>query len=284
MRGLPSLTAWMVSAARAVSTRPGTAGEPLDPIAADLLPAGVGALAARLGDRSRKSARFERALGVASLGLTDHLRLRTLAIDAIVRRVEAPQLVILGAGADARAYRMPELRGVAVYEVDHPATQAEKRRRLGARAGETRFVAVDFERDALGDELARAGHEPARVTLFVWEGVTPYLTPAAVTATLGAIAARAAPESRVALTYGTPELAGFGRALHPLVRPAFAVLGEPLRGLMRPYDAARTVGDAGFSVEGDTSSTEWAEGANVPPPRFAIAERLLEARVLGRRA
>lgn len=277
MRGLPSLTAWMVSAARAVSTRPGTAGEPLDPIAPDLLPAGVGALAARLGERSRKSARFERLLGSASLGLTEHLRLRTLAIDAIVRRVDAPQLVILGAGADARAYRMPELAGAVVYEVDHPATQAQKRRRLGDRAARARFVAVDFERDRLGDELARAGHDAARPTLFVWEGVTPYLTPPAIAATLSAIAARAAPGSRVALTYGTPDLASFGRALHPLIRPAFAVLGEPLRGLMRPYDAARAVAEGGFEVEADTSSSEWAEGANVAPPRFAIAERLLEA-------
>src|SRR3954449_2381478 len=87
---------------------------------------------------------------------------RTLAIDAAVRTVGSPQVVILGAGLDGRAWRMPELRDVIVFEVDHPDSQRDKQARVGAltqAAREVRFVAVDFERDRLEDALAKAGHD-----------------------------------------------------------------------------------------------------------------------------
>jgi len=75
---------------------------------------------------------------------------RTVAIDAAVRAGGSPQLVILGAGLDGRAWRMPELRDAVVFEVDHPDSQREKRRRaarLTRAAREVRFVPVDFTRD-----------------------------------------------------------------------------------------------------------------------------------------
>ncbi len=49
--------------------------------------------------------------------------------DRGVRRAE--QLVVLGAGLDGRPWRMPELAAVAVFEVDHPASQRDKLDRLG---------------------------------------------------------------------------------------------------------------------------------------------------------
>src|SRR5262249_42880093 len=54
---------------------------------------------------------------------------RTVAIDDAVRAVSAPQFVILGAGLDGRAWRMPELRDAVVFEVDHPDSQRDKRMR-----------------------------------------------------------------------------------------------------------------------------------------------------------
>ncbi len=56
---------------------------------------------------------------------------RTVVIDDAVRARLVPQLVILGAGLDDRAWRMPELAGVEVFEVDHPASQRDKRSRVG---------------------------------------------------------------------------------------------------------------------------------------------------------
>src|SRR5690606_11278337 len=108
--------------------------------------------------------------------------LRTLAIDALVTegmREGIEQCVILGAGLDARAYRLPALTGKKVYEVDHPATQRFKRsrsKRLPSPMAELVYVSVDFGREAIDDRLLQAGFDPSVPTLFVWEGVTMYLS------------------------------------------------------------------------------------------------------------
>src|SRR4051812_28904965 len=63
------------------------------------------------------------AMKRGSFGLVPHVSLRTLAIDRVVRAdVErgVRQVVVLGAGLDARPYRMPELAQSVVFEVDHP--------------------------------------------------------------------------------------------------------------------------------------------------------------------
>jgi O-methyltransferase involved in polyketide biosynthesis len=56
---------------------------------------------------------------------------RTVAIDDAVRARRVPQLVIIGAGLDDRAWRMSELADVEVFEVDRPASQRDKRSRVG---------------------------------------------------------------------------------------------------------------------------------------------------------
>src|SRR5258708_19289470 len=102
----------------------------------------------------------------ASLVSADIMALRTSAIDAAVRDAVgrgATQLVILGAGYDARAWRMKELAGVRVFEVDHPATQNAKRSHLSQLPppiGNISFVPVDFERDSLNAPLYRPAHDP----------------------------------------------------------------------------------------------------------------------------
>lgn len=104
---------------------------------------------------------------------------RTVAIDDAVREHSSEQLVILGAGLDARAWRMVELVGTVVFEVDRPATQVNKRERLGKQtptAAEVRFVATDFAQQGLGEALDRTGHRVDVPTTWVWEGVVPYLT------------------------------------------------------------------------------------------------------------
>ena len=79
-----------------------------------------------------------------------------------MRETDARQVVILGAGLDGRAWRMPELRAAVVFEVDHPDTQREKVARAAALvrvAREVRYVPVDFTRDRLDDS------SPPRVTI-----------------------------------------------------------------------------------------------------------------------
>ncbi|MDE3176314.1 MAG: class I SAM-dependent methyltransferase [Pseudomonadota bacterium] len=102
------------------------------------------------------------------------------------------QVVVLGAGLDTFGCRLAPVEGLAVFEVDHRDTQAEKRRRLAAAGVATpahlRFAPCDFERDSLGESLAAAGFDDNAPAAFLWLGVTPYLTRAAFEATLRFVA------------------------------------------------------------------------------------------------
>ena len=95
------------------------------------------------------------------------------------------EVVLLGAGLDSRPYRLADrLERLRVFEVDHPASQTTKRARLRRLLGDeprgVRFVPVDFTRDELATEMARAGHDERAATLFIWSGVSAYLPEEAV--------------------------------------------------------------------------------------------------------
>ena len=115
------------------------------------------------------------------------------------------QVVVLGAGFDVRPQRLSAYRGCSVFEVDHPATQARKRKLLAA-AGvdgsgvDVRFVPTDFDREQVADTVVAAGYDAGQPTLFLWEGVTNYLTADAVDSTLR-WCARGAPGSQLVFTY-----------------------------------------------------------------------------------
>jgi methyltransferase (TIGR00027 family) len=89
-------------------------------------------------------------------------------------------VVILGAGFDTRAYRLPALAGLPVFEVDLPANIARKRaavtRMLASFPESVTQVPIDFETQDLGEELAKRGYRGTGKTFFVWEAVTQYLT------------------------------------------------------------------------------------------------------------
>jgi methyltransferase (TIGR00027 family) len=115
---------------------------------------------------------------------------RTKVIDDALADTDAVQCVLLGAGYDTRAHRLEALAAKRVFEVDHPLTQAEKRRviaGLGVSCDHVTYVPVDFETDDLTERLAGAGFDRAQPTVFVWEGVTNYLTPEAIDSTLAVI-------------------------------------------------------------------------------------------------
>ncbi len=116
------------------------------------------------------------------------------------------QLVILGAGFDARAYRFEGLKsGVRVFEVDHPATQEDKVARLqkifGTTPGHVTFVSIDFNTQRLEERLQKAGYRPDLKTLTIWQGVSEYLTPEAVDETLAFVARCSAPGSAIVFDY-----------------------------------------------------------------------------------
>jgi methyltransferase (TIGR00027 family) len=134
---------------------------------------------------------------------------RTRLIDDLVGAglaAGATQVVLLGAGYDSRAYRIPAMAKARVFEVDHPATQATKRRLVNARVPIDRrshvsFVPVDLVRDHLDPALRRAGFAAGEPAIVVWEGVTNYLTGEAVDATLRGLAEITGTGSRIIFTY-----------------------------------------------------------------------------------
>jgi methyltransferase (TIGR00027 family) len=97
-------------------------------------------------------------------------------------------LVILGAGMDTRAYRIPELASLRVYEVDLPETidakNAVLRRLFGKVHDHVRLVPVDFDCQELGGALQETGYSRESISFFIWEGVTQYISEAAVSGVL----------------------------------------------------------------------------------------------------
>jgi len=108
----------------------------------------------------------------APTGFGRHLRQRG-ATASLGEHLE--QFVILGAGFDSRAYRLPCLRGITVFEVDHPDTQTTKRgvleRVLSVPPKHVRFVALDFNQRDLASVMAAAGYRESARTFTLWEGV-----------------------------------------------------------------------------------------------------------------
>ena len=199
----------------------------------------------------KRSMRVEMARGMA-----DMIGLRTAAIDAAVRdaiALGARQLVILGAGYDGRAWRMPELAGVKVFEVDHPATQGEKRARVTAlppAAGILSFVSIDFERESLDSVLDRAGHDRSVPTCWIWEGVVMYLTRDAMLATLAGVAGRSARGSTLIVNYHTVHRRWLARLI-------FRLIGEPQISAWTPQEMASDLRPVGFVVHEDSGMMDW---------------------------
>ncbi len=175
-------------------------------------------------------------------GFAAFLVKRTRFFDsAVIRALRGgvEQIVILGAGYDGRALRFRS-PGVTFFEVDHPATQADKRARLDEDAAGLDgivFVEADFIDAGWGEHLAAAGHDPARRTLFTCEGLLRYLPEDAFRGLLSTTARRAAPGSEFAASISTREAAPDEREQE----------GE--RRLAESGEAVLTVPPAGTAVE-----------------------------------
>lgn len=216
----------------------------------------------------------------AARGRIRHMAFRTRAIDDVIAAgmdAGMRQVVVLGAGLDARAWRLGALRDAIVFEVDHPATQAHKRARLSALAGvrqcarEVRFVGVDLERDGLRARLAAAGHDRAQPSVLVCEGVLMYLRPEAVEARLRDLSALAAEGSLLAASYCVVP----GR--DAVTEAVLLLAGEPMHTRLDPPEMAALLARHGFTVMSDAGDHEWARSFEIRPG-VAGSERLMVAR------
>jgi methyltransferase (TIGR00027 family) len=243
--GVESQTAVMVCMGRAAAHGATSVRRFEDPTAFALLPEE----AQRRVERFRQGgipAGLRARFGYEHLARESRMMIaRTLEIDEAVRGAASPQLVILGAGLDGRAWRMPELRDAVVFEVDHPDSQRQKRARgaaLSRMAKEVRFVPVDFAHDDLKAALAAAGHDPSLATTWIWEGVVMYLRQSEIEATLQVVRERSAQRSRLVIAYHCPAL------MLLLVAVLVKRMGEPIRSAFTPERMRALLARFGFQV------------------------------------
>lgn len=141
----------------------------------------------------------------------EHIRLRTRFIDDMVRAAVANgtrHVVLLGAGFDTRALRMPELReNVRVLEVDHADQIASKKQRYAeakvALPTNLSFAAADLMTPgALARALEGAGLRGENRVLWICEGLFGYLSLAAVTEIATSTKKLSAPGSALVANHG----------------------------------------------------------------------------------
>ncbi len=172
-----------------------------------------------------------------------------MAVSEGIRRI-----VLLGAGYDCRAERMPELENCRIVEIDHPATQAAKKARMRELSdvsyGSVTYLEADLARQDLEDVWSRAELDRTSPVFVLWEGVAHYLRETAVDATLRALSRQCPPGSLLAFTYlhrglleGTRT---FERAHIPMARVARE--NEPWIWGLDPEEASVFLRERGFGL------------------------------------
>lgn len=172
------------------------------------------------------------------------------------------QVVILGAGFDCRAHRLRYLDRTTIFELDHPDTLGWKKAKLHAvmpkLPDNVRYVKINFMKERLSEELLRAGFECSRPAVFLWEGVTNYLTAATVDAVLRYVAS-CCPGGQIIFTYvhsgildGSVRFDGGDRLLRDVAR-----LGERWTFGLSPDQLAEFLRGRGLCLDCDLSAREY---------------------------
>lgn len=192
--------------------------------------------------------------GVVPYILARHRVIEEALLQAL-RDGQVEQLVVLGAGYDTRPWRLREaLGGAPVFEVDHPATHARKAQVMAAHPQHfdnpnVRSLAHDFRRDELRRTLLDAGFDPSLRSFFTWEGVSMYLTRAAVKGTLQELHDLSAPGSRVAADFWFLVDEAEARATAMRMAPSLLhLLGEPITFGIHPEDLGPFLQRLGFDT------------------------------------
>lgn len=239
----PSRTAFAAAAHRAAHQLLEDGMAFRDPLAVRILMTDPAVIAEEArNDPTRRGMRFFIAL---------RARLAELLLEEAVTDRGVGQLVVLGAGLDTFGYRNPFGDRLRVFEVDHPATQAWKRRRLVeakiAAPPSLAYVPVDFEREDLVSRLRQAGCDPGRRTFFSWLGVAAYLTRPVIAATLRAVAGLPG-GAEIVFDYGEPlaNRAPELRAQEALREARVAAVGEPILSRFEPAELDAELRAAGF--------------------------------------
>ena len=143
----------------------------------------------------------------SSPGIIGGIICRTRYIDDVLNNAikeGVGTVVNLGAGMDTRAFRISGIENIQYFELDFPELQKVKRSYIDKKIGElpsnVSLVPIDFNSQDLGEELKKAGYALSSKTLFIWEGVTQYISKEAVDNTIKYVA-QASTGSRIVFTY-----------------------------------------------------------------------------------
>jgi len=194
----------------------------------------------------------------------EYLRARTAFFDRIVVGAldgGVRQVVIGAAGYDGRALRYAK-PGVRWFEVDHPATQADKRERLdrlGTAAPHVRFVAADFITDPVADLLLAAGIDPREPGVFLLEGVAVYLEAAVLERVLDQFRQVAGAGSRLAISVSRS--GDHDQAARARFQAYVAALGEPVRSAFTADEAEGVLARTGWQIAADHDGPRDQEAA-----------------------
>ena len=156
------------------------------------------------------------------------------------------QIVIVGAGYDGRALRFRS-HGVRFFEVDHPATQTDKRRRLeklGVPLDHVRFVPFNLLSEGLQEALSKTDYNRENATLFLCEGLIRYLPKECVQRLFASLRALAASGSKLTLN---------GREYFAPVRLSMrrfflSLIGEPIRSVFAIGETNRMLNATGWRI------------------------------------
>jgi methyltransferase (TIGR00027 family) len=180
--------------------------------------------------------------------------------DAVTQALDAgaTQVVILAAGYDSRPLRLARA-GVRYFEVDHPATQAEKRRRLPDP--DVTYVGIDLATGDLPDALRTSGLDTDLPAVFLAEGLTMYLDRATTGALTTGIARVAAADSRLAVDFsrGGGSVSRPSQVVASVIRRSFAWRGEQRFDWADEATAVDLLGGAGWTVTEASSGPVLAE-------------------------
>jgi methyltransferase (TIGR00027 family) len=217
--------------------------------------------AASCPDRARALAWWMQNLGAPAIVFARAQYTEDLLEEAVREGVK--QYVILGAGMDTFAWRRPDLlEHLQVFEVDHPATQAQKRQRLRQAGLEPpahlNFLPVDFSREDLAAALRRSSYDPQAPTFFSWLGVTYYLPREAVSTTWGAITEVAPAGSGLIFDYLDTAAFVPGQAARQVevMMELVRRVGEPMITGFAPEALAADLAGQGLRLQEDLSPAD----------------------------
>lgn len=220
--------------------------------------------------------------GLAASGLCRHRFIDEHLLGALP---DVEQVLILGAGYDSRAYRFADEIGAhPVFEVDLPPLSRRKAAIVASSAElfghvSIRRVEIDFRTQSLQTQLAGAGFASGAPTFVVWEGVSMYLSAAAVDDTLDALRTMCGAGSVLAMDFWQHVGGIGGYSLRRAAERAMRFIGEPVTFAVPATRAHEVLARHGFAIVDLAEAAEMTrryatDGRRCDPGMYVVAARL----------